>query len=201
MFLQKTGDFIIQYNDVLTASQHENLFVLIKNSEEKFKGSLTTDTDFLVNNHKYRKSLVLPSGNFAEFKNIFKNIILLEYATICLNLKIDKFDIDDIEIQLTAHNDGDYYLWHKDTGEGKLKARVITFVYYFHREPKQYSGGELGIYPDHAIPVIVTPENNSMVFFNSSILHEVKPVICPGGIFENGRFTLNGWIKKKIAPK
>ena len=107
-------------------------------------------------------------------------------------LQIGSFDPDKYEVQLTVHNDGHFYKPHSDNGSPQNQKRVITFVYYFHSLPKAFSGGDLLILTNP--PHIIQPQNNSIVFFDSSLLHSVHPVQCPDKKFEHGRFTLNGWI-------
>ena len=58
----------------------------------------------------------------------------------------DPFPISRVETQTTASNHGDFFHCHSDNGAEAVAAREITFVYFFHREPKQFSGGELRIY-------------------------------------------------------
>jgi Rps23 Pro-64 3,4-dihydroxylase Tpa1-like proline 4-hydroxylase len=71
--------------------------------------------------------------------------------------------------------------------------RLLSFVYYFHKEPKTYTGGELIIHGKDLLNI--EPVNNMIIFFDPMLLHEVTVVSSPGKICENGRFTLNGWIK------
>jgi Rps23 Pro-64 3,4-dihydroxylase Tpa1-like proline 4-hydroxylase len=78
-------------------------------------------------------------------------------------------------------------------------------VYFFHREPKTFRGGDLRIYdsrwengryePTENYRNIV-PRQNQMVFFVSSLAHEITPVECPSGAFADSRFTVNGWIHR-----
>ena len=111
----------------------------------------------------------------------------------------------EFESQLTASNDGDYFRVHNDNSQANWPSREITYVYFFHREPRAFSGGELVLYnscEDSGVPEPVaarkriTPEQNTIVFFNSSVLHEVTPVRCPSQRFADSRFTLNGWLHR-----
>ena len=43
---------------------------------------------------------------------------------------------------------------------------------------------------------IVEPRNNSIVFFNAAIMHEVTKVQVPSQEFGDSRFTVNGWIHR-----
>ena len=111
----------------------------------------------------------------------------------------------DIEAQLTAHNDNNFYKVHNDSGSADTAHRVLTFVYYFNRQPKAYSGGELRVY-DHKVANgyhyaaetfrTIEPTDNSMVFFASEEMHEVLMVKCPSRVFMDSRFTINGWVRR-----
>ncbi len=104
-----------------------------------------------------------------------------------------------IELQMTAHGDGQYYHWHTDNGSPQTRTRALTFVYYLHALPKGFSGGELVIHPPGGERVVIEPRNDSMVFFAAGTRHEVLPVVCPGNRFRDGRFTLNGWVHHRPA--
>jgi SM-20-related protein len=117
----------------------------------------------------------------------------------------DPFPISRVETQTTASNHGDFFHCHSDNGAEAVAAREITFVYFFHREPKQFSGGELRIYDsrwqnDNYIPTAnyrtIVPEQNQLVLFASGLSHEITPVDCPSGRFADSRFTVNGWVHK-----
>ncbi|MEO1802338.1 MAG: 2OG-Fe(II) oxygenase, partial [Cyanobacteria bacterium J06629_2] len=116
-----------------------------------------------------------------------------------------EFFISHVEMQMTAHNDGCFYKVHSDAGSAKTQTRELTYVYYFYKEPKAFTGGELKIYDTQMVgekfiqrdnSKIVEPRNNSIVFFNSRCKHEVLPIACPSRQFDDSRFTLNGWLRR-----
>ncbi len=121
--------------------------------------------------------------------------------------------LTSFELQLAAHGDGAHYRPHLDIPVGQNRAplgaapgedRVLSAVYYVHREPKGFSGGALRLHRfaadwdrDDAEPssfVDVEPIDNSLVAFPSWAMHEVRPVRCPSGRFEDYRFALNCWF-------
>lgn len=120
-------------------------------------------------------------------------------------LRHDPFAVSRVESQVTASNHGDFFRWHSDNAQEEIASREITFVYFFHREPKQFRGGELRIYDSRwdghmFVPTAnyraIVPEQNQAVLFWSSLAHEITPVECPGGTFPDSRFTLNGWFHR-----
>lgn len=67
-----------------------------------------------------------------------------------------------------------------------------------------FSGGELrpfdrGVEQVRWVPAEtfreIVPEDNLLVLFPSSALHEIRPVRCPSRAFADSRFTLNGWLR------
>jgi Rps23 Pro-64 3,4-dihydroxylase Tpa1-like proline 4-hydroxylase len=151
----------------------------------------------------YRKSQIL--YNFPEFSDWMTHQVGTKLPEIFTQLDVMPFTPSQIEIQLTAHNDGNYYKIHNDNGSGDAATRTISYVYYFYREPKGFSGGELrlydlsieqGYYSQAESYTLIEPQNNSLIFFPSHTLHEVMPVVCPSRSFADSRFTLNGWIRR-----
>ncbi len=117
----------------------------------------------------------------------------------------DPFRVSRVESQTTASNHGDFFRCHSDNAADEVASREITFVYFFHREPKQFTGGELRIYDSRRenesyVPTAnyrtIVPEQNQLVLFASGLSHEITPVDCPSGQFADSRFTVNGWIHK-----
>ncbi|ABB58510.1 2OG-FeII oxygenase superfamily protein [Synechococcus elongatus PCC 6311] len=116
-------------------------------------------------------------------------------------------EIGEIEMQITAHNDGHYYKIHNDNGSPDTATRFLTYVYYFYRQPKPFTGGELRLY-ELAIKdgfyvagdryQDIEPLHNSLIVFPSHYMHEVLPIRCPSQRFEDSRFTVNGWIRVAI---
>jgi SM-20-related protein len=117
-----------------------------------------------------------------------------------------KFLIASLELELVAHGDGAHFSRHADVqvGTGRTSTgedRIVSAVYYFHSEPKSFSGGRLRLHRFGSSGEIgdfvdIEPEQNSLVVFPSWAVHEVRKVICPSGEFRNSRFALNCWFKK-----
>jgi Rps23 Pro-64 3,4-dihydroxylase Tpa1-like proline 4-hydroxylase len=105
------------------------------------------------------------------------------------------------ELDMIAHGDGAFFKEHFDRKrvQTRLGHRVISAVYYFHRSPKSFSGGALRIYPIAGSQktktfIEIEPVNDTLVFFPSWFPHEVLPVSCPSGRFEDSRFAINLWV-------
>ena len=150
----------------------------------------------------YRRSFYLT--HFQEFSELMIKMVREITPQIITHLGINNFAIGQVESQMTAHNHGNYYKIHNDSGSPDSASRVLTYVYYYNREPKAFTGGELVIYDskiENGYSVgakshkIIQPTNNTIVFFPSYCMHEVLPVSCPTEYFADSRFTINGWVR------
>jgi len=153
--------------------------------------------------YEHRRSRVLM--DLGGHETVIVNRLLTCLPRVLQKWERDPFAISRIETQTTASNHGDFFHCHSDNGAEVVAAREITFVYFFHREPKQFSGGELRIYDSRRenhnyVPAAnyrtIVPEQNQLVLFASGLAHEITPVDCPSGQFADSRFTVNGWIHK-----
>lgn len=155
-----------------------------------------------ANDPNYRRSFYLT--NFPEFSELMISLVRKITPQIIVHLGINNFAIGQIESQMTAHNHGNYYKVHNDSGSPDSATRVLTYVYYYYREPKPFTGGELVIYDSkiengYSVAAgsrkVIQPTSNSIVFFPSHCMHEVLPVSCPTEYFADSRFTINGWVR------
>jgi len=192
----------VQIDHFLTLEEHRQLLDYALQRESSFvpSGVLTAELN-------YRKSVVLFS--FPEFSHLIASRIQDIFAHLLIRLDLPSFQISQIEAQLTAHNDGGYYKVHTDSGCPVTKFRLLTYIYYFYREPKAFSGGCLKLYDTTVVDnqlaaadsfKLIEPRNNSIVFFFSRRFHEVLPISCPSRAFADSRFTINGWIHG-LRPK
>lgn len=142
--------------------------------------------------------------NIGELHSIVEQRIQHAIPDLARDLRLSPFVAGQIEIEMVAHADGGFYGRHIDTFTGKTRSesgdRVISCVYYFFKQPKSFSGGELRLYPlrtaanplPEAIDIAI--ENDSLVAFSSWMPHEVLPVLNPSPAFEDSRFSINCWV-------
>lgn len=106
-------------------------------------------------------------------------------------------------LELVARNSGASLQRHIDTtlGTDHLTSgpRLISAVYYFHREPRAFSGGALRLYRFGAGEaegdyIEIEPRQNSLVAFPSWASHAVSAIHCPSGEFADSRFTVAMWV-------
>ncbi len=151
---------------------------------------------------QYRRSRVLYDVD--GFHDLLGGRIMHFLPHVLHRLRMAPFGVNALELQLTASNDGEFFRAHTDSDEGPVRGRTVTFVYFCHREPCAFWGGELRIYGrDPAtgqdltnVVHVVRPAQNRIVFFPSDRLHEITPVACPTQAFLDGRMTLNGWLHR-----
>lgn len=189
----KSMKLFIRYPGFFGEQLNRELYELAVSKNEMFSLSKTSYSNYYP---EWRKSKVMYDSQFTYFKQTLEQKIRDRLDEIHRLLEIKKFEIDSFEVQLTSHNDGEYFKWHRDNSTPETANRLITFVYYFHSIPKPFSGGELIIYNNETQHVI-EPANDSIVIFNSGLRHEVNTIVCPSRLFKDGRFTLNGWIRSK----
>lgn len=110
---------------------------------------------------------------------------------------------------VTAFLDGDFIGPHIDDGRGsRPNGRVLSFVYWLHRRPRAFTGGELrlcgwDLHDDRLIPappaVDLEPDHDTLVVFPSSTMHEVFPVHSESTRFGDARFTVTGFVRRRLA--
>jgi Rps23 Pro-64 3,4-dihydroxylase Tpa1-like proline 4-hydroxylase len=153
--------------------------------------------------YQTRRSVVL--FDVGPFAQVFAERLTTFLPHVLTRLRHEGFPVSHIEIQLTGTGNGEFFRRHTDNGSAEVASREITFVYFFHREPRPFSGGELRIYDtvrENGASVasgphrVIYPMQNQVVFFPSGCLHEILPVGCPTGEFADRRFTINGWFHR-----
>jgi SM-20-related protein len=155
-----------------------------------------------VVNYEHRSSRVLM--DIGHHQDIVLERIKSVLPQVLDKLGMEAFPITGVEAQVTASNDGDFFHFHSDNGSERVASRSLTFVYFFHREPRGFEGGELrihdarleqGSYVSEGSYQTIIPQQNQMVFFPCELLHEVTAVKCASKLFGDSRFTLNGWLR------
>ncbi|MBG0794478.1 2OG-Fe(II) oxygenase [Methylocystis sp. H62] len=142
--------------------------------------------------------------DLGPFKDVFAKALTQHLEPALKKLKLPGFPVGQIEMQITASGNGDFYRLHSDTGS--KSTREVSFAYHFFREPRRFSGGELRIYgkkmvAGQLLPAdhfqTLSPRQDTLFFFASANDHEVLPVRVPSGEFGDSRFTVNGWIHRR----
>ena len=192
-------------DEFLAPMELVNLSRFIVEHEGDFQASqvVSPHADGGVVNYEHRRSRVLM--DLAEHQDVMLKRIQSVLPQVLEKLGMEEFSIADVEAQVTASNDGDFFHFHSDNASERVKSRHLTFVYFFHREPRRFEGGELrihdsrlkdGVYVSENSYQAIVPEQNQIVFFPCEMLHEITPVKCASQLFADSRFTLNGWLRR-----
>ena len=187
--------------EFLVRQELEALFRYALSLEHKFETAQVYDPSPVQPAHR-RARVSLNTGSFHA---LIAERIAFHLHWILRALGHSYFDVSRVESQLTASNDGDYFRSHNDNTHANLPKRELSYVCFFHREPRPFEGGELlihnsvergGVQKATAVRKRIVPEQGAMVVFPSACLHEVLPVRCPSRAFADCRFTLNGWLQR-----
>ena len=201
-----------RYRDFLAPAEHEALLEWAIASRERYEPARLTG------------HVIDPKRRIAERLNdlgphraVIERRLKENLPDIFRRTGTRPFDVETFELEIAAHGDGAFFAHHSDipvgTGRKPLggdktgkQDRLVSAVYYFHREPKRFSGGTLRLYRlgDHQASgdfVELEPEQNSLVVFPSWVRHEVRRVSCPGCGFEDYRFAVNAWLCKTLGER
>ena len=122
---------------------------------------------------------------------------------ILARLRMDGIGRCSIEMDMRVYLDGGFYQAHRDNQSESHRQRKLSFVYFLHREPRRFSGGDLllhdmdtdaGAYSPGEFSRIV-PLRNSIVIFPCGCWHQVTPVQCGTDDFGDGRWAVNGHVR------
>ena len=206
----------IRRQNLLDNAEQDAIWECIREHQAQFKPSKVVS-----GNADFRQSRLIDLADAALLRAI-KQWFIPKIADI-IQEKLDYFLMSDVvfgrkELQLTWHGNQHYFKTHTDISSKNytdtsdkteqqrqaIKSRKISFVYYVHTIPKQFSGGELLLFDTQVEQdaydkqhTRIMPDNNSLILFPSQYYHQVTPVSCATTDIEQGRFTLNGWFHAK----
>jgi SM-20-related protein len=179
-----------------------------------FDWAVAQEADFVASNladgridPARRNSLSFPRDRMLPWRDVMVSRLTDLLPQLLAETGMERFALHRIELDALAYRDGAFFQRHIDavirsTDEQAADERILTAVYYFHREPKGFSGGELrlsSIARDMPTLRDIVPERNCLVAFPSWTPHEVLPVRCPSGQFADSRFAINLWARRLRA--
>ena len=188
-------------DDFLSPSEQNDMLAYALQNSAKFEKGTVTTTD-----ESYRRNLVIMDFANSAHATLIVNRLLVLYPVLMKKLGRPLVPLSVIESQLTASNDGHYFKGHQDSGtETTTATRLLSFVYYFHREPKGYAGGDLRLFdtveqagqqwPGSSF-IEVEPRANRLVVFPSETFHELTPIRCSSREFADSRFAVTTWFRR-----
>jgi Rps23 Pro-64 3,4-dihydroxylase Tpa1-like proline 4-hydroxylase len=194
-----------QFFDLLSDADHQSLVDHVAEQFDSMQPSTVSTGALGIANYDsaHRQSRV--DTRVEDVWPILEATVSSLFPHLRRELGTGYFSLGSIERQLTVHTDGDFFGLHLDDAQPMTDScRMITFVYYFNSDPKQFEGGELrlfdsvvgadGIRRAAETYIDIEPVSNSIVFFAADSFHEVRPVKQISNGPGARRCTVNGWF-------
>jgi tetratricopeptide (TPR) repeat protein len=191
----------VTIDNLLSADELDSFWRRVIRDQSKFVlAGMNVAHEKIIDTSK-RDTLVLALT--AEEKALIRSRLQPHVHNVAKQLGLFVDDKPSIEVKLTAHHHGGFFKIHHDGFELYPGVeRVISWVYYFHQEPKSYRGGDLVLFDsdrdesDHQFVLSdytrYIPKNNQVVFFPSEFYHGVTPVHLKVNSWSSGRFAIAG---------
>jgi hypothetical protein len=188
--------------DFLPPEFHDTLLPLVLAAPEE---DLILST---VGKDEYRPDLriSLTVGGMKATQKAFWGHVAAVLPSLLDRLHVPPFEVGKTEIRTRTYRAGHFFEVHRDNSIPETADRRVSFVYFFHRVPRRYTGGDLLLIdtsPDLSQPPItnftrIVPVDNAIVFFPSPFYHAVVPVACTSEDPGDTRFVINGHIRRKV---
>ena len=191
----------VEIPDALGQDLVSALLAFVDTKQDRFLAASVTDQGKTVTDPIIRVAHVC--NEFEDELPTIRSSLEMRALGWLDRIGIAPFETYGNELVIVAHGDGAFFRGHIDTmtdadAVKRDRVRVASAVYYFHHQPKKFSGGALRIgalrSEDH---VDIEPEHNKLVMFPSFVPHEVRRIHCPSGRFEDARFAINLWLCKQ----
>lgn len=200
----------VQITDFLSPAEHQRLLehALACQADFHDSGIVGRQGENTVD-HGFRRSRTLSGARLEEIWAMLDRRLRGILPAVRQELGMSWFPLGEVERQLTAHGSRDFFAPHVDSGHPIAANRRISCTYYFHASPRGFTGGDLKLYDTWVTPfgntaagtfTIVSPIDNSIVFFPSDAFHEVCPVHCQTEAFDSSRFTMTIWFREGQRP-
>jgi hypothetical protein len=196
------------FDDFLAKDEREHFWQLALQSEEVFFDAGFARKGERMVDYKRRKTGVLDLE--ATDKLLFHGKLQPLLDDLLSLFSIPAMPHKKIEIKMTAHSQGGFFGIHQDAfNDVDGSARYLSWLYYFHLQPKPYAGGDLILFDstrlreDHRFDdgtfTRYIPADNQLVIFPSSFFHGVTPVELLRPDFECdfkcNRFAISGHVR------
>lgn len=134
-----------------------------------------------------------------EVREILEGPVRAALPDILPALGLEPFEVRDIQMTLSATCDGGFGKPHRD--DINTSAR-ISLLYYFHSNPKGFTGGDLMLYDrledpngwDLSRSTLLEHTDNMLIAFPCSAMHEITRVTAMSEGFRHARFAVAGFV-------
>ena len=193
----------VRMKDFLTTQECDRQFALALARREHFGAAKVVDNDEEGGRVKPQARITLEVKPHArrDIKLWFLPKIEQVIPEILTRLRLEDPGRYRIEMNMRVYPAGGFYTIHRDNRTARYRDRVLSFICFFHPEPRRFSGGDLLLYDSnqrggHPVPAFsrIEPVRGSIVFFMSEDWHQVTPVECDSDDFGAGRFVLSGHV-------
>jgi Rps23 Pro-64 3,4-dihydroxylase Tpa1-like proline 4-hydroxylase len=145
-------------------------------------------------------------GGLRDLEKSFWTRVAEVLPSVLPNLWVEPFTVGSKEVRIRTYRSGGFFEVHRDNSIPESAARRVSFVYFFHRLPRRYTGGELLMIdssPDSVNYAVtnftkITPVDNAIIMFPSRFYHAVVPVECASDDPGDARFVVNGHIRVEV---
>jgi Rps23 Pro-64 3,4-dihydroxylase Tpa1-like proline 4-hydroxylase len=197
--------FVLLKN-VIPAEFHRTLLPLVVS----VKDTLVPAT---VGNDEYRpdsrESLDLPNPLQWDVTKRFRATLRRALPNLLPRLNVPAFEAGALEFKLRVYKDGHFFRTHSDVAAHVEDSRMrrVSFVYFFHKTPRPYTGGDLLLFDSDIAEgrfntgcfTRIVPEDNALVVFPSPYYHCVVPLRTATADFTDSRFVINGHLSARAA--
>ena len=196
----------VRLTNFLTPAQQKRLCMSIRVARDKFVPAQVGTGDV---RRESRTAWVADRRMVREVRPWFGPKLRSVLPHVLARWRMEALHRYRIEMDVTVHLGGGFYTRHRDNALEGNRARKLSYVYYFHRQPRPFAGGDLLLYDTDletsrgpaAAFTRIEPVHNSLVVFPSDASHEITPVECDTRDFLDGRFTVNGWVRSQSEDR
>jgi Rps23 Pro-64 3,4-dihydroxylase Tpa1-like proline 4-hydroxylase len=177
------------------------LYKAVLQQRSYFNNSPVLGADYRpVVDDSHRKSLTLFNRKLVKsLSETLIKVVATSHLEILEYLKIKPFKVARTQVDCVTYQDGDHFEQHTDFVPLAIFPRRYTWVYYYHKEPRRFSGGQLVFFKQGRPIEEVSPKAGTLIAFATDISHAVKTVRVPSGEFADSRFTMTGFVCERTS--
>jgi len=189
---------VVQISSFLSEEERESFFGEVCANQAAFKPPGLAPAEPGGSMFLYSDSKLSDDSEASIVDQVSENLskrILEALPALFDALEMAPFPVSELQPTMIHGLDGHYGTPHTDDCAGRNK---LTVLYYIHKTPKAFSGGELELYASDSssphgyreTPIArIEQKDNLLLAFASETYHGVAPVQCDSGNFEDGRFV------------
>ena len=196
----------VHRTDFLPASRCSELLAFAQANREQFKPGFVGVEGKV--DPSSRKALVERRVSVRKVQPWLEPQLRDAFSDALLRLRMPEPSEYWVEMAMAVYLGGGFFAKHTDNGGRTLDTRTLSFAYYFHRQPRRFSGGELLLHDadgDASAFTRIEPLHNSIVFFPSWATHQITTVDSDLDAsssteeFAGARLAIHGWLRTYAA--